>query len=51
LICSGSVVMARISHARGFEEFNRKRADHEGKARGLGGGLLEQRAVIGADEP
>ena len=39
-----------VVHARGLEEFDVHRAHHEGKARRLLFGLLEQRAVVGADQ-
>src|SRR5580700_2499623 len=38
-----------VVHARRFQEIDGHRTHHEGKSRRFLGGLLEQRAVIGAD--
>src|SRR6185437_16964716 len=40
-----------VVHARGPQKIERHRSHHEGKSRRLLFGRLEQRAVIGANEP
>ena len=43
--------LEHIVHARGFAKLDLHRAHHEGEARRLLFGLLEQRALIGVEKP